>query len=170
MRLFVRPIHIVGNLLECRIYDRFEARPNNFWLEVDLIGSVAVTFGQSYSTRIMKIGCLEVPKASYPPYFDQLSERCQPLCNISKMFYQAHTFLHFIPHVWLYRWQDYNMNVSGLTFQTAADARAFDKGVKLAVEDIHAGDLLHSFSLNFSNFHSFSLLPLTISLTHTLAE
>ena len=27
----------------------------------------------------------------------------------------------------------------GLTFQTAADARAFDKGVKLAVEDIHAG-------------------------------
>ena len=62
------------------------------------------------------------------------------------------------------------MNVSGLTFQTAADARAFDKGVKLAVEDIHAGDLLHSFSLHFSNFHSFSLLPLTISLTHTPAE
>ena len=29
--------------------------------------------------------------------------------------------------------------VAGLTFQTAADARAFDKGVKLAVEDIHAG-------------------------------
>ena len=31
------------------------------------------------------------------------------------------------------------MTVAGLTFQTAADARAFDKGVKLAVEDIHAG-------------------------------
>ena len=27
----------------------------------------------------MKIGCLEVPKASYPPYFDQLSESSQPL-------------------------------------------------------------------------------------------
>ena len=62
------------------------------------------------------------------------------------------------------------MNVSGLTFQTAADARAFDKGVKLAVEDIHAGDLLHSFSLHFSHSHSFSLLPLTIYLTHTPAE
>ena len=32
------------------------------------------------------------------------------------------------------------MTVAGLTFQTAADARAFDKGVKLAVEDIHAGE------------------------------
>ena len=27
----------------------------------------------------------------------------------------------------------------GLTFQTAADARAFDKGVKIAVDDLLAG-------------------------------
>ena len=27
----------------------------------------------------MKIGCLKVPKPSYPPYFDQLSERQKPL-------------------------------------------------------------------------------------------
>ena len=27
----------------------------------------------------MKIGCSEVPKPSYPPYFDLLSERHQPL-------------------------------------------------------------------------------------------
>ena len=27
----------------------------------------------------MQIGCLDVPKPSYPPYFDQLSERYQPL-------------------------------------------------------------------------------------------
>ena len=28
-----------------------------------------------------KIGCSEVPKLSYPHYFDQLSERSQPLCK-----------------------------------------------------------------------------------------
>ena len=28
----------------------------------------------------MIIGCLDLPKPSYPPYFDQLSERYQPLC------------------------------------------------------------------------------------------
>ena len=28
---------------------------------------------------LMEIGCLEVPQPSYPLYFDQLSERCQPL-------------------------------------------------------------------------------------------
>ena len=30
----------------------------------------------------IKIGCSEVPKQSYPPYFDQLSERHQPLWSI----------------------------------------------------------------------------------------
>ena len=31
----------------------------------------------------------------------------------------------------------------GLTFQTAADARAFDKGVRLAIEDLLDGKKLH---------------------------
>ena len=43
------------------------------------------------------------------------------------------------------------MTVAGLTFQTAADARAFDKGVKLAVEDIHAGEI-------FTHIHFKSIL------------
>ena len=34
----------------------------------------------------MQIGCLEVPKPSYPPYFDQLSERHQPLYTAGKNF------------------------------------------------------------------------------------
>ena len=29
----------------------------------------------------MKIECSEVPKQTFPPYFDQLSERHQPLCG-----------------------------------------------------------------------------------------
>ena len=31
----------------------------------------------------MKIGCLEVPKPSYPPYFDQPSEISQPLWDLA---------------------------------------------------------------------------------------
>ena len=33
----------------------------------------------------------------------------------------------------------------GLTFQTAADARAFDKGVRLAVDDILDGMIILAF-------------------------
>ena len=33
----------------------------------------------------MTIGCLEAPKPSYPPFFDQLSERYQPLFEGKKL-------------------------------------------------------------------------------------
>ena len=36
----------------------------------------------------------------------------------------------------------------GLTFQTAADARAFDKGVRLAIEDLLDGKISIKFVYN----------------------
>ena len=36
----------------------------------------------------------------------------------------------------------------GLTFQTAADARAFDKGVRLAIEDLLDGKISIEFVYN----------------------
>ena len=32
---------------------------------------------------LVKVSCSEVPKPRYPSYFDQLSERHQPLCKVS---------------------------------------------------------------------------------------
>ena len=41
----------------------------------------------------------------------------------------------------IYKFINYKLYfVAGLTFQTAADARAFDKGVKIAVDDLLAGE------------------------------
>merc|ERR1719234_994292 len=53
-------------------------------------------------------------------------------CTIKKDFQYNRVMPTF------HHWKTGNLKY-GLTFQTAADARAFDKGVKLAVEDIHAG-------------------------------
>merc|ERR1719228_1935950 len=52
-------------------------------------------------------------------------------CTIKKDFQYNRVMPTF------HHWKTGNLKY-GLTFQTAADARAFDKGVKLAVEDIHA--------------------------------
>lgn len=53
-------------------------------------------------------------------------------CTIKKDFQYNRVMPTF------HHWRTGNLKY-GLTFQTAADARAFDKGVKLAVEDLHAG-------------------------------
>ena len=47
----------------------------------------------------MKIGCLEVPKPSYPPYFDQLSERYQPLVWINTCIYHIYIGTFFRRYV-----------------------------------------------------------------------
>ncbi len=37
----------------------------------------------------------------------------------------------------------------GLTFQTAADARAFDKGVRSAIQDLLDGNILYLYTINY---------------------
>ena len=53
----------------------------------------------------MKIGCSEVPKPSYPPYFDQLSERYQPLCLIFVLLV-CRGWRHRLSRGW--RWSQWN--------------------------------------------------------------
>ena len=67
-----------------------------------------------FSTRIycqrwsgksfVKIGCSEVSKRSYPPYFDYLSERYQPLCSLTQhlLFLQRMCFPYTTPCVSTY--------------------------------------------------------------------
>jgi hypothetical protein len=41
----------------------------------------------------------------------------------------------------------------GLTFQTAADAKAFDKGIRAAVQDLLDGEQLVSIAFNQLKYH-----------------
>ncbi len=60
----------------------------------------------------------------------------------------------------------------GLTFQTAADARAFDKGVKLAIEDLldGKGAILLNSALTNSRFLSLNYFFLPSNLLDTFGE
>ena len=57
----------------------------------------------------------------------------------------------------------------GLTFQTAADARAFDRAVRVAIEDLLEGKP-RSFVFHFLAFKTYNLPDILIQLLYTWSK